>query len=227
MITKFRVLKEQLKLKHPLLRKYIYSTSKFKKKIHKPIFKEKKVLFIHIPKAAGRSVTKEIYGELDLGHYFISDYYNINKELTGSLFKIAFVRHPVYRLLSAYKYLISGGSNSADAYIGNILVNETKDFDDFVLNWLDDNKIYSWFHFIPQFEFMLYENKIDMNFIGKFENLDDDFLKLSEMIGMATTKKLRHVNKNKLTKEFDISLAVRDKVFTLYKKDYLEFDYER
>ena len=79
-------------------------------KIHKKgsllhSFYESKTIFIHIPKTAGISIIKSVYGDVTLGGhrsmYFYSRIFNLNKE---KYFSFCFVRNPFDRLYSSYKF---------------------------------------------------------------------------------------------------------------------------
>ena len=73
-------------------------------------------LFIHIPKCAGIAVSKALFnnragGHLPLAHYQLI----ITPQQYKHLFKFTVVRNPYARLLSAYRFLASGGLNARDA----------------------------------------------------------------------------------------------------------------
>ena len=75
-----------------------------------------KCLFIHIPKCAGIAVSKALFnsragGHLPLAHYQLI----ITPQQYKHLFKFTVVRNPYARLLSAYRFLASGGLNARDA----------------------------------------------------------------------------------------------------------------
>lgn len=67
------------------------------------------VLFIHIPKNAGTSLTRALYG-MDVGHETIRYFRRRMPQLAG-LPSFAILRDPVRRFLSAYHYARAGGSD--------------------------------------------------------------------------------------------------------------------
>lgn len=62
------------------------------------------VIFIHVPKCAGVSVSKALYGKT-LGHIQASTIKSFDDVFFSSLPKIAVLRDPVDRYLSAYSYV--------------------------------------------------------------------------------------------------------------------------
>lgn len=73
-------------------------------------FKNKKVIFIHIPKAAGISLYKSIFNKDSFGHQTIRYYecFMSSKEF-NRCYKFSFVRNPYDRIHSAFHYLKAGG----------------------------------------------------------------------------------------------------------------------
>jgi hypothetical protein len=67
------------------------------------------VLFIHIPKNAGTSVSKILYGE-PMYHPTIRYYQRVAPDLGRTLPSFAIWRHPVERFVSAYCYARTGGT---------------------------------------------------------------------------------------------------------------------
>ena len=72
-------------------------------------------IFIHIPKCAGVSVSKALFGNLAGGHSRVVDYQLVfNSNEYSNYFKFTFVRNPWDRLVSAFFFLKKGGFNDAD-----------------------------------------------------------------------------------------------------------------
>ena len=70
------------------------------------VFDEKKCIFFHIPKTAGISLVKALFGDLDWGHRDVNYYINVfDKKRFNDYFKFTFVRNPYDRLFSAYSFL--------------------------------------------------------------------------------------------------------------------------
>ena len=190
-------------------------------------FYSKKIIFVHIPKTAGISVAKAIFGDVSLeGHRSVMFYKNLFNEDFSEYFTFSVVRNPWDRLYSAFKFLEKGGINIHDRNAYEQYLEEYKDFEDFVTNGLNKKMIYEIMHFIPQSEFICSKDgKIDVNYIARFENLKDDISKLSEKINNPI--ELDHHNSNKKVsyKEIYTSDMIK-KVEEIYKMDIINFNYK-
>ena len=224
MIKLFRNIKNRLKQKSFL--------KKQMRKIHLKgsllnAFYSKKIIFVHIPKTAGISVAKAIFGDVSLGgHRSVMFYKNLFNEDFSEYFTFSVVRNPWDRLYSAFKFLEKGGINIHDRNAYEQYLEEYKDFEDFVTNGLNKKMIYEIMHFIPQSEFICSKDgKIDVNYIARFENLKDDISKLSEKINNPI--ELDHHNSNKKVsyKEIYTSDMIK-KVEEIYKMDIINFNYK-
>ena len=141
-----------------------YRTWKYAKSQHNKIFIEgtllnafykSKTIFIHIPKTAGVSLAKAIYGDVSFeGHrsfYFNSIALNIRNE---EYFSFTIVRNPFDRLYSAYNFLKKGGMNHHDSLAFKTHLLKFNNFEDFVLNGLDNKLIFKITHLIPQHKYL-------------------------------------------------------------------------
>ena len=86
-------------------------------------------------------------------------------------------------------------------------------------------------HFIPQDKYLTSgDDKILVDFVGKFENLDSDIKNLNKKLD-SSIEKLPLVNKTLYDKmNIDINLEysplMREKVYHIYNKDFQLFNYE-
>jgi len=100
-----------------------------------------------------------------------------------------------------------------------------KNFEDFCMRfkssgWSEDR------HFKPQLDFMTIDNNISVNFIGKFENLQNDFNNLLSKLGSENIQ-LPHIHKsNRSRYRTYYSEESKALVEEFYKKDIQEFGYE-
>jgi len=69
------------------------------------------LIFIHVPKCAGTSVSKALYGS-SLGHYTARELRSFSPNTFNDLTTVAVIRDPFERALSAYKYANSGGTKT-------------------------------------------------------------------------------------------------------------------
>lgn len=67
------------------------------------------LLFIHVPKAGGTSISRHLYGR-NLPHYTAEFYFETFPRALQGVPSFAIVRDPVERAVSAYKFLKSGGT---------------------------------------------------------------------------------------------------------------------
>lgn len=168
-----------------------------------------KCIFIHIPKNAGQSIEHVFLNRLNLTWetraplllryndmpelgppalaHLKADEYVANKYLTQEMFdeyfKFAFVRNPWSRMISIYKYLG---------------FNKKSDFKTFLTGAFKDKIFNERYWFVgPQSNYLYTENDdLLVDFVGKFENLQDDFDYVCEKIGIPKTQ-VPHVNESK------------------------------
>lgn len=193
---------------------------------HQWSWKKHKTIFIHIPKAAGVSVNKAIYGQT-LGHYYASELKNVIPSTFNQLFTFSVVRHPVERLYSAYSFAKSGGTNVMRMH-NEKFYQDHKDFnsfESFILNWLSLQNL----HLIdgvfrPQhlYIFDSKENLIIDKFY-KLETINQNVDEISEKIGKKFI--LKKFNQTPSTK-VKISQEIKHKIYELYEKDFILLNYK-
>ncbi len=115
-----------------------------------------------------------------------------------------------------------------DKEFGETVLAPYDTFEDFVLKWMSEENADSWVHFIPQHRYLYDSNdNLMVDFVGRFENLNEDYEKIREKIG--TGEPLKHLNKTKDKKENDYKKAytpeMAEKVAQIYKKDLELFGY--
>ncbi|BDY13547.1 sulfotransferase family 2 domain-containing protein [Hydrogenimonas cancrithermarum] len=194
-------------------------------------FDETRSIFIHIPKAGGISIIKSLYGDQaeGIGHRTYKHFkWIFGEENYNDYFKFTFVRNPFDRLLSAYSFLKKGGMNAMDKEFGETTLKPYDTFEKFVMQWLTPENADSWVHFIPQYKYLYDENKnLMVNFVGRFENFNEDYEKIRHKIG--TGEKLKHLNKSKDKKGENYrdiyTPQMIEKVVSVYKQDLKLFDY--
>lgn len=156
---------------------------------------DKKFIHIAIPRTATTCVNIALgnleHPEPDEHHCTIAEVVNKNPEYKD-FYKFTFVRNPFDKLVSTYYEF---KKNRKKRYSGkitheNLLLSEfdvsscdVENFQNFCRNlkespWVDD------LFFKPQFEYININGEDVMNYIGRFENLNDDWSKVKESIGM-------------------------------------------
>lgn len=145
----------------------------------------RKALFIHIPKCAGTSVTKAVFGgptgsHLPLWKYEIA----FSREEMNSLWKLTFFRNPYDRVLSAYRFLMKGGFLDRDKALRDTYFPEM-DFNEFVSTALPRIEVRRNTVFRIQMEYIQSAStKRPLNFAGFCETFDTDFAKVLHRLGI-------------------------------------------
>lgn len=181
-----------------------------------------KVIFTHIPKTAGSSITKFIKD----GSQEISDHNYLQQDLnnkTKDYFKFTFVRNPWDRFVSNFFYFKKYGNNYPKDIIMGQTINKYDSFLDFIkdIHKLSKSDL-PHPHFNRQITWL--DPRID--FIGRFENLEEDFNFVAQQIG-ALNRQLPFVNKSNHRHYRDYyDNEARQIIARRYKKDIERFNYE-
>lgn len=199
----------------------------------------KTFIFVHTPKAAGQSVKKALWphvlsphqrlihrvyarlkrsGNRDLykifpGHQSVSDYQRIlGAEEYERFFSFAFVRNPWDWMLSRYSFTRLR-PNSVDYELAM-----RGSFDDFIVEKSRHNNT-------QQSDYLKgTDGDIRVDFIGRFENLEEDFRNITQRIGIAS--KLSHKNKSSHLPYQDVySDLGRKLVAEMFAEDIERFNY--
>jgi hypothetical protein len=135
------------------------------------------VVFIHVPKAAGTSISEALYGRF-MGHVRASDVARWGSHEVRALPSCAITRNPWDRLVSAYRFAKrgrgiggahAGGVWRAEQYSGP----EFESFERFITDWLSDrdpDKLDPIFQ--PQARFVCDSHgKVLVDHLGRVEDL--------------------------------------------------------
>lgn len=197
-------------------------------------------IFVHIRKAAGSSIrdtlepisiskptdtlskvkSRFLKTERDYHNYAFRQHDDINAakrvmppELFESYFKFAFVRNPWDRLVSEYEFIRRRPDHGRHSKVMNMgfekyIVYQSKRFDSHQINMLADKN-----------------GNLLMDFIGKFENLHDDWNRVTDKLGIEN-KALTHRKKAGI-KDYDsyYTKESRALVSELWKRDIVAFGY--
>lgn len=214
-----------------------------------------KFIFVHVPKAAGTSLTSVLspytnYCDLEIGgthfgeqiqpaykkrfgltkHSTASEIHSVVGAVTWSqYFSFAFVRNPFSRCLSTYHFLKKWEGLSED-YAKKI--NQFKDFDEYVLSdtWAESNGPDDIFrpqmHWLKSFS----KNEVLVNFVGRVERINEDMKYIAEVIGHPKMKNdltsIPQLNPSKSIPITEISkTAVIEKIVQKYRIDFETFAY--
>ena len=195
-----------------------------------PAFDDKSLIFIHVPKAAGSSVSSALFGG-NTGHKPISRFYAYDPMKTRNYFSFTFVRNPWDRLWSAYRYFnaVVGKTAHRDHRWATKMLVDKPDFESFVLalnkkNYRSNIKKYD--HFRDQAAWVCFDGNLKVDFVGRFESLSSDFSHICQSVGIDVPqlKKVR-VSSNSDNYKQQYSPRMVAIVEDVYKKDIELFGY--
>lgn len=193
------------------------------------------ILFLHVPKTAGSSLNHHpISQKIDCKIHPISEFGiwdKITEENAQDYYKIAFIRNPWDRFVSLYFYFYNMQPNHwAYKYDHQTVQNirRFKSFEDFCLNFndFDEAQPFKKFHFFNQSCWTHYKNKNIVDFLGKYENLDQDVASLQNIFEIPH-EPVPHTNQSDHGdyKNYYNS-RTRNVVAEIYKKDIEYFEYK-
>lgn len=191
---------------------------------------ENKFAFVCIAKAASTSIRKR-FGFVataenpdpppHIYHMFLKDIFKQRPE-SKEYFKFCFVRNPYDRLYSTYadfKYSL-GHYWAKEA-------KEAKNFKDFVMN-IPGSSYSNWIHLQPQVDYITVDGKIAVDYMGRVENLVEDFREVERKLCMPHVP----LSKVRFSPKVDTDPKIYDDemksvVTQLYKKDFEILGYEQ
>lgn len=184
-------------------------------------------IFVHVPKAAGTSVTYSLFGSRGAGHAPAFLYRALLGEKSfDSKFKFTFVRDPVDRFISAFRFLSNGGDGGqADLEFKRQVLSKFECIDDFTINWLSPRRLSKVVHLQEQRHFLCHPgtNDLMVDFVGRFENIVEDYSKISSILGVKNG--LPKLNSPHKERKISLSQSSEEKIRELYSKDFKLFDY--
>ncbi len=186
--------------------------------------------FVHVPKTGGISVRRALPEDGVKVVTHTSGPFQILERLgddAGSRFVFAFVRNPWDRIVSAFYYLLAGGTNKLDLAAGRRLRGLSGgDFKRFVGVCEEDRDILVQTHLRPQHEWLCDRGgNLHADFVGRFESLEMDFGRACAAMGLPV-RELPHVNRSEhrpYREHYDAS--TRDAVARIYERDIELFGY--
>ena len=214
---------------------------------------DKNVIFVHIPKSGGTSVesylnlktkNKSKFDKVGYGikvinnnrkalqHLTASEIINfIGEENFNKMYKFAIVRDPYSKIISEFSHFLNLSGNKYHGKDSPLLKNGTliTNFDDYLdhVKNIIDNQLYDqnvfYDHFKPQHEFVSIDNKIVLQDIYRFEELD--------MVKQFLKKKFPKENTNfphsqkRKKKKIILTSNQKSKIYSMYEADFKLFNY--
>lgn len=193
---------------------------------------KKKCIFIHIPKTAGTSIEQFLIdsGKNSLDFKGVKDgrsmhhyrAYDLKREIPyifNSLYKFSIVRNPYDRLLSEYYWtpIRNVGYKSGKTKVEFLnYVSEVVHKNQYYENIYND-------HFMPQYMF-LYDKKLLIDHVFKYEDLDWVITYLKKKLNIESDLPL--LNRTKIKKD-NWNERQKERIYKLYKNDFILFNYEK
>lgn len=187
-----------------------------------------KFIFVHIPKTGGTSIqylftkNNNVTKKENKKHFTSNDYHRENISEWNSYFKFSFVRNPFDFLVSYYIFrmkMINGELGRTERFMSKKYKNSN--FKSWIRNnFFNDPRV------MTHFDFLSVNEKIELDYIGKFENFQEDFNIICDKIGIPQ-QQLPHINKSKhkhYTEHYDDE--TRQLVAEKYAKDIKYFGYK-
>ena len=182
-------------------------------------------IFVHIPKCAGTSVSRGLFGQDTVGHIPIYWHQMHNPVRFEEYFKFGFVRNPWDRLVSAYLYLQRGGASKRDREWSRF-VQGFASFDDFVCRWLSPENVERGLLFLPQHRFL--SDRFGMpclDYLGRFENLAEDFVRVAACLSLRVRLPLSNRTPDRRPYSDYYTAESRQRVAQVYARDIEWFGY--
>jgi hypothetical protein len=78
-----------------------------------PAMRARRLIFVHVPRAAGTSIIRALYGAEGIRHYSMRYYRAIHPRLAGEAQSFAILRDPMDRFASSYAFVLNGGTRES------------------------------------------------------------------------------------------------------------------
>ena len=183
-----------------------------------------KTLFIHIPKTGGTSVSQLLYGR-NLPHFTARFYFDTFKPAVSSLPSFSVVRHPVERLLSAYRFAVHGGSDiMAFSRYDRIRLGCLDSFESLV-DFLDDHRdrlSAAPTIFQDQAGFIVDDGGRIL--VDHLFSLDDRFGLPADLCHFLGVERIPHLNISK-SKAVPLLRTIKSKIEKIYARDVELYDH--
>ena len=182
----------------------------------------KKLLFIAIPKNASTSVVEWIKSNAGddcerIGHYHYPA--KLTPEHLREYSSFCFLRNPIDRFASAYRWLIAGGNGaSSEIEFGHELA-RIGTISDVALALLTDSSISNYTHFIPQHKWISDDTGLIVNHVFPYRKNSQWMSDIvSGMLGVPV--RLPQENVTNTQAKLDLTSDAIEALKTFYAKDY-------
>jgi hypothetical protein len=191
---------------------------------------ELKLIYVPIPKAANRSIKEAIAAKIGL-NYSISahkanwKYIPLKSVSENSYYSFSFVRNPLDRLVSCYVQKTKMKNPIHNFWKYGDLISPNMSFANFVDFVCDTPDHLADRHFKSQHLFLLRDDQLIVNSIGKVENLQEDWKNLSKRFNFPIVGHANQSARKDISSYYTTELA--KKVMNRYSKDIEVFHYTK
>lgn len=198
--------------------KYFKDIGVFFRRRISPLIQEKRILFIHVPKNAGTSISRAIYG-CSLGHKTAYFYRQADATLFAEAVGFAVLRNPVDRFLSAFSFIQNGGGGEVTIEPGFAVILKNLKTIDSILDFLEKNMsdIYQMDHVLRPQSWYLMDNSghliVKNLFVLGLHNKE-----LEELLSALNVPEIRVLNKTQ-REEITLSPSQLERVQKIYRLD--------
>lgn len=170
--------------------------------------------FIHVPKTGGTSHERmPVVG--GSGH---APARAINGGKRPKGFSWGFVRHPADRILSGWASVMNRPHDH--------VVGFNENFKEYVMDLPVCVCPHLCIHVVPMHEFLSIKKDIIVNFVGRFEKMNEDWDHVCKYIGIPKCKlHFLNISKHELWEDI-FDKEMRESIFQAYERDFELFGYE-
>ena len=205
-----------------ILKKLYYSLKRFDKSALRISPNNQKFCFIHINKTAGTSIAKFLNYPYIM-HNTVQELCNqYGDEEIRNAFLFTFVRNPYDRVRSQFKhYVLTNQFDLSDGAIG---------FNEWVIETYG-SKINPFYnhgdkYFSTQMSWLSDKNGSNpIDYIGKFENLNNDFRSVCQHLGY--TGNLKRSNHSDTVNIEGFSAQSKEIIYNYFEEDFINLDYKK
>ena len=185
-------------------------------------------IFVHVPKAAGRSVRKGLFGGRTASHTTLHNYrLAFSRVEYCRMFKFGFVRNPWDRCYSAYNFIMAGGATKGDLAYRERL-SRYASFEDFIIHGLTDRDVRNIVLFLPACHFLeVRPGFMPLEFLGYYESFEEDFAYIARRMGNSSVSapwENKTPGENAGYRDAYTSVMI-DRVAQVYERDIQLFGY--
>lgn len=192
-------------------------------------------IFIHVPKSAGTSIRRSLYGSKSY-HIPAIRYRAGDPEKFESYFKFTFVRNPWDRMDSAFHYLWDrrdAGNAFRDHRWAHDYFSACAGFQDFILQLDADEtfraQIRAYLHFRDQMDWIgdcqQSSNPLIVDFVGRYETLARDYKTVQSRLGVSSPLAKERIRSDKADYRHHYDSPMVDIVARFYEKDINALSY--